>query len=144
MSRWAAGSNQLVVKVTGHYGSTSIARAVQLNHAVHEHASAVFSYGLASNGGQVLSGGILKRIPDASRGRFLSTNMAVSSPLSVSGSAVVTGDVSFTSPTATVTGSGSIGGTTTASLWPVHTNVTAPEFPAVDPTPYANTRPVSR
>ena len=54
----------------------------------------------------------------------------------MSGSATITGKVDFTSSTATISGGGSIGGTTTASLWPVTKGVPAPEFPSVNPQPF--------
>jgi hypothetical protein len=132
--------SQLVVKSTGCYGAAGVTRAIQLNFAVVQNSGTIFNYGLAAKGAVTLSGGILQGVPDASRGSFLSTTLATNTPLTMSGSANVSGQVYFTNPNGSVSGNGSISGTTNPALWPnyVHKNVTAPEFPAVDPTPYAN------
>jgi hypothetical protein len=130
----------IVVKVTGREATHKISRAVQLNFKVAEVPSGIFDYGMATKGALTLSGGILKGVPDATRGSFLSTTMSTGTPLSMSGSAVVSGQVYFTNPSGAVSGSGSIAGTTNTSQWGqyVHPGTPAPEFPAVDPTPYVN------
>jgi hypothetical protein len=54
----------------------------------------------------------------------------------MSGSAAISGKVEFTTTTAGVSGSGSIGGTTVAADWPIKKGVPAPEFPGVNPQPF--------
>jgi hypothetical protein len=95
---------------------------------------------MATAGSVLLSGGVLKGIPDATRGSFMSTASSAAHPLSMSGSATVTGQVFFTNANGSVSGNGSISGTTNTALWPqyVHTGVATPEFPAVDTTAYLN------
>jgi hypothetical protein len=131
-------NNFLVVKMTARNPSGSVSRAVQMNYQVAQIPSTVFNYGMATNGALSLSGGVLKGIPDASRGNFLSTTTATNTPLTMSGSAVVSGEVSFTNPLGSVSGSGSISGKTSSAQWTpyIHKGVAAPEFPTVDPQPY--------
>jgi len=132
--------SKLLVTVVGRDNTASVSRTIQMQFQCVETVSSVFNYGMATNGALTLSGGILKGVPDATRGSFLSTTLGTSTPLTMSGSAVVSGQVYFTNPTGNVSGSGSISGTTNTSQWPqyIHANTTAPEFPAVDTTPYLN------
>jgi hypothetical protein len=130
----------IVVKVTGREASGGAARPVQLNFHVAQTPGTIFNYGMATNGALSLSGGVLKGIPDASRGSFLSTTTGTNTPLSMSGSAVVSGEVYFTNPLGSVSGSGSISGKTTSAQWTpyIHKGVAPPEFPTVDPQPYVD------
>lgn len=133
--------SELVVKTTGHDSSgVTIARAVQLNYLVAQNPSTIFNYGMATNGALTLSGGVLKGIPDASRGSFYSGATGTSTPLSMSGSATVSGQVYFTNPSGAISGSGSVSGTTNTALWGqyVHNGVPAPEFPSIDPSPFVD------
>jgi hypothetical protein len=131
---------QLVVKVTGRASTTESSRGIQLNFRVAEIPGTIFDYGMATKGALSLSGGILRGVPDATRGNFLSTTLATNTPLTMSGSATVSGDVYFSNPNGAVSGSGSIAGTTNSSLQSphIHPNTPAPEFPTVDPTPYVD------
>jgi hypothetical protein len=130
----------LVVKVTAHDRTGSVSRAIQMNYQLVETPSSIFNYGMATKGALSLSGGVLKGIPDATRGSYLSTTGATNTPLTMSGSATVTGDVYFTNPNGAVSGSGSIAGTTDTTQWPqhIHAGTPAPEFPTVDPSPYVS------
>jgi hypothetical protein len=121
-------------------GIASAGRGVQLKYRPTPNDTSVFGYGLATGGTLSLSGGILKGIPDATRGSFMSTANSASHPLTMSGSALVSGDVYFTNSSGTVSGGGSIHGTTNTAAWDqyVHPGSTAPEFPAVDTTAYLN------
>ena len=127
---------QYVVRVYGARGATAaLARGIEVRFGRVEHPSTIWKYGLAARGPLTLSGGVFKGIPDASRGSILST-ATTASAISMSGSANITGKVELTSTTSSVTGSGTIGGITTPSLWPVTKGVDEPEWPAVNPQPF--------
>jgi hypothetical protein len=135
--------SDLVVNITGRAAggaTTASGRGVQLRFRATPNDTSIFGYGMVTNGALSLSGGILRGVPDASRGSYFSGNLTSSHPLTMSGSAVVSGQVYFSNASGTVSGSGSISGTTNSSQWPqyIHTGTPAPEFPTVDTTPYLN------
>ena len=134
-------NNDIVVTITGRGGGAAGAsspRGVQLNFRPTPNDTSIFGYGMVTNGAVSLSGGILKGIPDATRGSFFSANMTASHPLSMSGSANVTGQVYFTNPTGTVSGSGTISNVSNSAQWGpyIHAGSPAPEFPGIDTSAY--------
>jgi Tfp pilus assembly protein PilX len=129
---------QLQVTVKGRDNTGGMARAIQLNYTAVPDDTSVFGYGLATKGSVTLSGGILNGVPDSARGSFFSTSSAAS-PLTMSGSANISGQVYFTSASGTVSGSGTIDNVSNPALWGplIHTSTAAPEFPSVDTSAYA-------
>jgi len=136
---------QLVVKVTGRGGNLLVTRGIKLNYGIAMRASAVFNYGIASQG-KVTTGGSSDVIgsPDPAKGSILSATMTDATPV-VAGGRSISGDISIVNPTGNVTVSGSVGGTSNTTIIlrdHVHKGVEAPEFPTVDTaafTTYATT-----
>lgn len=122
-------NRDLIVKVVGNGGPNYPDRAVQVRFHIVELPSTIFGYGFATKGPLSLSGGFVKGVPDGTRGSVLSTVTTTNTPISMSGSAAISGNVDFVNSAATI--SGTVGGQ-------VKTGVTAPEFPSVDPTPFIN------
>jgi hypothetical protein len=126
------------VTVSGLFGdSTSMSRGVRLTFKPVEDVSEIWKYGMAGNGTLSLSGGILRGIPlpaNAARGSFFSSNTSTSTPLTMSGSATVTGQAYFTRADGHVSGSGSLGGITDPTKWAsvTNANVAAPVLPVVN------------
>jgi hypothetical protein len=120
---------ELILKVVGNGGPNYPDRAVQVRFHINERPTTIFGYGVATKGPLTLSGGLVKGVPDAARGSVLSTVTTTTTPISMSGSAQITGNVEFVNAAATI--SGTVGGT-------VKTGVAAPEFPSVDPSPFVD------
>jgi hypothetical protein len=121
---------ELIVKVVGNGGAGYPDRAVQVRFHINERPSTIFGYGVATKGPLSLSGGFVKGVPDASRGSILSTVTTTTTPITMSGSAAISGNVDLVNAAGTVSG-GTVGGT-------IKTGVTAPEFPSVDPTAFVD------
>ncbi len=131
---------QMIVSVTGYKVNALINRTVQINYGIAQRASSVFNYGIASNG-KITTAGAAQILgsPDPTKGSLLSTDMVDAVPVSAGGK-VVSGDISVTNPSATVSVSGSIGGTSNVSLinqYHIHKGVPAPDFPTVDTSAFA-------
>jgi len=132
---------QIVLKSYGQGTSSTITRGIQLCFSQAAHASAIFNYGVASKGKITTAGAsYIVGAPDPTKGSVLSTDAVDSTPIIVDGKQV-SGDISITNPTGTVSYSGaSIGGTSDPAQIPnhIHIGVPAPLFPTVDPSPYIN------
>jgi Tfp pilus assembly protein PilX len=130
---------QIVVKSYGQGTVSTISRAMQLCFTQASHASAIFNYGVASKGKITTAGSsYILGSPDPTKGSVLSTDAVDSTPIVVDGKQV-SGDVSITNPTGSVSYSGaSIGGTSDPSQITnhIHIGVPAPLFPTVDPSQY--------
>ena len=136
-------SQQLIVKVTGiGRNSTSVQRAVQMNYAVAQKASSIFNYGVASNGTISMNGNTsIVGATDPTKGSVLSATTTSGTPVSMTGSTVISGDVSMVNPSGhlATTGSPSVDGYTPASpnfASHVHIGVTPPDFPQIDTTAF--------
>lgn len=129
--------HQIRVKAVGKYGTFEVARAIQMDFAIAERASAVFDYGVASRGPITMSGNTrIQGSPDPANGSVLSTATSTASPIVMTGSCSISGDVSMTHPTGRVSYSGpiSIAGSTNPAVWAqhVHNGVPEPDFPTID------------
>jgi Tfp pilus assembly protein PilX len=130
--------DKLVCTVNGAGSDSGVQRGVQLKFKNAPRASAVFNYGVASKG-KIVTGGTATIIgsPDPTMGSILSTS-SDANPV-VIGGPQVSGDISITNSTGTVsTGSASIGGTSDPAKVPshIHKGVASPVFPSVDSTVY--------
>src|SRR6185369_6913072 len=74
--------NNLVATITGRgagsAAATSNGRGMRLTFHPTPNDTSIFGYGMVTNGGLSLSGGVLKGIPDATRGSFFSGNNTAS------------------------------------------------------------------
>ncbi len=118
--------------------STSLQRGIQLTFKNAPKASAIFNYGIASKG-TIVTGGASHILgnPDPAMGSVLSAS-GDSNPVSIGGKEV-SGDISITNATGSVTyGGASIGGTSDPTKIPdhIHKGVAPPAFPTVDSTVY--------
>jgi hypothetical protein len=133
--------DKLLCTVMGSSGtSTSVQRGVQLSFKNAPKASAIFNYGVASKG-KVVTGGAsyILGSPDPALGSVLSTS-SDATPVIIGGKQV-SGDISITNATGSVSYSGaSIGGTTDPVKIAdhIHKGVADPAFPTVDSTVYTN------
>jgi hypothetical protein len=141
------------VKVTGYCSNNQVVRALQMDYAIAQRASAVFSYGVASRSPITMTGNtVIAGTNNPANGSVLSTTTKTNTPLIMSGSDSISGDVSFVNPNATLSGvissTSSIAGSRNPAVYAnhVHTGVDNPEFPTIDTTqyaPYATTAYVS-
>lgn len=137
----AQSGDKLVVTVVGMGSDGSISRGVQLSYQKAARASAIFNYGVASKG-KIVTGGASYILgnPDPAMGSVLSTDMADSVPVAIGGKQV-SGDISITNPSGSVSYSGaSIGGTSDPNQIPnhIHIGVQPPTFPTIDSSVYTN------
>ena len=137
----AQSGDKLVVTVVGMGSDGSISRGVQLSYQKAARASAIFNYGVASKG-KITTGGASYILgnPDPAMGSVLSTDMADSVPVAIGGKQV-SGDISITNPSGSVSYSGaSIGGTSDPTQIPnhIHIGVQPPTFPTIDSSVYTN------
>jgi len=137
----AQSGDKLVVTVVGMGSDGSISRGVQLSYQKAARASAIFNYGVASKG-KITTGGASYILgnPDPAMGSVLSTDMADSIPVVIGGKQV-SGDISITNPSGSVSYSGaSIGGTSDPTQIPnhIHIGVQPPTFPTIDSSVYTN------
>jgi hypothetical protein len=130
----------LNVKIQGRYGNTSSDRVISMDFERAQDASAIFDYGVASKSAIYMKGNVsISGTPGKDEyGSVLSTTLSTPTPLTMIGSAKISGDVSITNPDES---SVSIGSQSTvagfkpsnAGFWDhVHSGVTPPEFPIVD------------
>jgi Tfp pilus assembly protein PilX len=134
--------DKLVATSYGRGSDANVTRAIQLTFSKAAKASAIFNYGVATKG-KLTTGGasyILGQ-PDPAKGSVLSTDAVDAIPIVIGGKQV-SGDISITNPSGSVSyGAGtSIGGTSDPAQIPnhIHIGVPAPLFPTVDTTPYQN------
>ncbi|HEX5243909.1 MAG TPA: pilus assembly PilX N-terminal domain-containing protein, partial [Tepidisphaeraceae bacterium] len=123
----AQSGDKLVVTVTGMGINGTITRGVQLSYQKAARASAIFNYGVASKG-KITTGGASYIIgnPDPAMGSVLSTDMADSVPVAIGGKQV-SGDISISNPSGSVSYSGaSIGGTSDPTQIPQHIHIGVP------------------
>jgi len=130
------------VKVTGTGPDGRTTRAVQLDYALAQRASAIFDYGIASRGKVTTEGASRVRgATDPTKGSILSTCMSDPTPVVIKGKEV-SGDISVVNPNANVSiqNGASVGGTTNLQeiyASHVHKGVQEPEFPTVDTSAFA-------
>jgi hypothetical protein len=128
---------QLRVRVIGQYSGLEVQRAIQLDYAIAQRASAIFDYGVASKSAIAMQGNtsITGAVDDA-QGSVLSATSSTSTPITMSGHAEISGDVSIVNPSGGVSvgSSCSIAGTNNPTQWDdhVHIGVEEPEFPTID------------
>jgi len=137
----AQSGDKLVVTVTGMGTDGTITRGVQLSYQKAARASAIFNYGVASKG-KIVTGGASYILgnPDPAMGSVLSTDMNDAVPVAIGGKQV-SGDISITNPSGSVSYSGaSIGGTSDPTQIPnhIHIGVQPPTFPTIDSSVYTN------
>jgi len=137
----AQSGDKLVVTVVGMGSDGSISRGVQLSYQKAARASAIFNYGVASKG-KITTGGASYILgnPDPAMGSVLSTDMTDAIPVAIGGKQV-SGDISITNPSGSVSYSGaSIGGTSDPTQIPnhIHIGVQPPTFPTIDSSVYTN------
>lgn len=127
------------VKVTARDATGKSMRAILLSYQMEQGPHDVLGYGVVTKGSLTLGGGAIKGVPDATRGTFFST-ASVTNPLKMSGSANIGNKVYFTNPSGAISGSGGTIGGISYPAWTqnVTTGVTAPAFPTIDTTAYAN------
>jgi hypothetical protein len=128
----------LTVKVTGHMANSSVTRIVKLDYKVGSKASAIFDYGVASKGSIAMNGNTkIQGATNPAMGSVLSALLS-STPVTMTGSTLISGDISMVDPSGSVgyTGSPSIAGSTDPTVWAnhVHSGVPQPDFPTVDTT----------
>jgi hypothetical protein len=130
---------EMRVAVTGVGARGASRRGVVMNFKIRQVRSPILDYGVAAAGPLKLSGGIISGSP-ASEGSIF-TAASVANPLQMSGSTVISGTVTMTNPSGSISGSGTIGGTSDPAAWVpplVTNNIPAPEFPTIDPTPFTS------
>lgn len=137
---------QLRVKVVGRQNNVEISRAIQLDYAVAQKASAIFDYGVASRSPIVMNGNTsIKGAVNAANGSVLSTTYRTPA-IEMIGNNSISGDISLANPstsgTLNVSGNSKIAGSSNPAVWAnnVHYGVDEPEFPTVitaDFAPYA-------
>ena len=131
------------MKIVGKFGGSEVARAVRLDYAVAENASAIFNYGVASkspismNGNVSITGG-----SDPNLGSVLSATTATPIGLVMTGSAEISGAASFVRSDAmpSISSNSKIHGykpSQSGFSQYVIKGVTPPEFPVVDTTDFA-------
>jgi hypothetical protein len=134
---------KVTLKVIGTGPDPLVKRTVQLSFAQAQRASAIFDYGVASRSAISMGGNakITGAAGALARGSVLSTT-ANPIPLQMTGTPSISGDFSFTNTTATNKyGNGKIAGYSPTDAEfdsHVHGGVTAPEFPTVDTSVFAN------
>ena len=136
----AQSGSFLITTIYGQGPERGTPRTIQVKFQQAPRASAIFNYGVASRG-KIITGGssIITGLGDPARGSVLSTSKD-GTPVIIGGKEV-SGDISVTSPTATVLYAGAkVGGTTNTALIErdhIHRGVPAPDFPDIDVSEYA-------
>jgi hypothetical protein len=135
-------NHDIRVKVVGSYAgtvSTGTGRAVQLDFKVSPQNNGILAYGVVTRGTVKLSSSSIRGVPDPARGSILTTSVS-STPVTMSGSALVSGDIRMSNPNATVGGNGTIAGIKDPSKWGDHVQagVVPPEFPTIDPSVFVD------
>jgi hypothetical protein len=130
----------LVVTVIGRGRKASVQKAIQLQFQQVPLSSNVFNYGIASASEITLGGNVTVTGTPASAGSVMTaTNGATA--LTMNGGPAISGDYSYANPAAANNyGGGTIAGYAASSpnfAQHVHSGITAPVFPVVDPSVYA-------
>jgi hypothetical protein len=144
---------KIEVRVFGRYGnanSVGSARGVKLEYANMPNPAAIFNYGVASESPISMNGKVTIRGTPGNEhmGSVLSAHTATNVPLTMTGSPVISGHVSFVNPNAAPSISSQ---STIANLSPgdpgfndvIHRDVPRPEFPMVDTTAFAQYVPAA-
>ncbi|MEO6436738.1 MAG: hypothetical protein ABIP55_13395 [Tepidisphaeraceae bacterium] len=129
--------SELVVKVTGLYGIKDVSRAIEMRYQGATATSTMFTYGVASSGGILMTKGTVTDNTSAAAG-FLSTSSATPA-ITVTGG-TIEGDLAVTtSTTAVVVAGASVGGTSNpTTIANEHTHVVAnPTMPTFDTSGFA-------
>jgi len=131
----------LRARIFGHANNSSVSRIIQLDYNIAQKASAIFNYGVASKGTITMNGNTkIQGSPDPAMGSVLSADTATNTPISMTGSTSISGDVAMVSDQGAilVTGSPTVAGytvtTSQSDPWAqhVHDGVTPPQFPTID------------
>ena len=137
--------DQLKVQVVGKYGTTATtARGLKLQYAIAKDAARIFNYGVASKSAISMAGNVSIKgtTGNDAMGSVLSSTTSTNVPLTMTGTAVISGDVSFTNPSAIA----SVGSNATvAGFKPtqagfsshIHRGVSEVPFPTIDTTAFA-------
>ena len=132
-------NSMLNVTSSGFDRTGTVGRAVQLQYQEQSLPSTIFNYGVAARGELETSGGAtIQGTPTGSSGSVLS---ATANPTALNQSGgTISGDFSYTNAAASNTYGGTIAGYTSGNAnFPqhIHSGVTAPQFPSIDTTAYA-------
>lgn len=135
-----AQGTRLLVRTTGYDATEAFEREIQLEYAVAMHASNIFDFGVASKGPISMNGNVSIRgtLGNEVFGSVLVVSDNTTTPLTMTGNASISGDVSLTRTnpqSINVGASSSIFGRTKAhsQFWHhVHDQVKEPEFPIID------------
>jgi hypothetical protein len=130
---------EIVVKVQGMYGSTSVTRAISMDYTRKSHTTTLFNYAVASKGRINVQKGALTAIAgvDPKIATMMSA-LDTSPSIAVSGG-TVGGDLTIMSDAGVSITGGTVGGASVPSvILSQHVNLVddAPEFPTLDPTAY--------
>lgn len=121
--------------------ANGISRSVAIELVMISKHSKAFDYGLASFGPVSMSGNaIIVGVNDPSEASMIAANTSGGAALSLSGNAVIGGDLTVVGDSyITISGTPSVGGTSDPELIGdhIHTVPTAPEVPALDVAPLA-------
>jgi hypothetical protein len=130
---------QLRVKVIGNANGITASRKTQLDYSIAKNAASIFDYGVASKSYIAMNGNVtVKGTPgNDAMGSVLSATTSTNTPLSMTGGAVISGDVSFVldDPSINIGSNCTIAGnrpTSSAFADHVHSGIGAVEFPVVD------------
>lgn len=134
-------STKLRVVISGRFNQAINVRDVRQDYSIAQNASQIFNYGVASKSPITMQGNVsITGTPgNLGNGSVLSATTQTNTPLTMTGSALISGDASFTNPNATpsISSSSTIAGFTPASssyAQHVHFGVSPPEFPTIDTT----------
>jgi hypothetical protein len=130
---------ELIVRVTGYAGGADVSRGVEMHYGIFERPSSIFDYGVASRSTINMIGNTrILGSPNPAAGNVLST-ASVAYPLSMGSSTEISGEVSFSNPTAWVSaGTGAkIAGKVGEANWRNNVHfVDEPDFPVIDTDDY--------
>src|SRR2546428_265475 len=129
---------RLVTKLVGRSGRGAARRAVQLDFEHVNQSTSIFDYGIVARGPIVMSGGgLISNGTNRADSNVLSLAQTAT-PVTMSGSAAIAGDLFMTNPKGALSASGSasVGGSSIASQRDLHVHAGSPnpepELPQVD------------
>jgi hypothetical protein len=136
---------QLKVYVVGKYGTTATtARGLKLQYAIAKDAAKIFNFGVASKSAISMGGNVSIQgtAGNAAMGSVLSATTSTNVPLTMTGTAIISGDVSFVNPSAiaSVSSNSTVAGfkpTQSGFSSHVHRGVSEVPFPTIDTTAFA-------
>src|SRR5207253_8955570 len=122
------------IRIVGYAANSSVYRIIQLDFGIAQRASAIFNYGVASKGTISMNGHTeIQGASDPTMGSVLSATTTTNTPVTMTGSTSISGDVSMVNSNGAVgyTGNPSISGSSDPTVWinHVHAGVTPPQFP---------------